>query len=144
MLRPEFAALRVPVSHAVVVRSVRVMFAQPNRLPPAWYDAAADEFLRCFARREHRVAFVACARQIYLDEAFGLRGFWDKLPGLEPPAMFLWGARDRLVPASFARHVADALPSARTVVLADCGHVPQFEQPDRTAALCREFLARIE
>jgi pimeloyl-ACP methyl ester carboxylesterase len=143
LLRPELAALRIPVSHAFVVRSVKLMFSRSDRLPSAWYDAAADEFVRCFARRDHRVAFFACARQIYLDEAFGLRGFWDRLPSLEPPALFLWGDRDRLVPASFARHVADALPSATSLVLEDCGHVPQFELPEQTAQLCRDFLAAL-
>lgn len=141
LLRPELAALRVPMSHALLVRSVRLMFAKPDRLPASWYDAAADEFIRVFADRAHRVAFFACARQIYLEDAFGLQGFWNKLPALEPPALFLWGAADRLVPAPFARHVADALPSATSLVLPDCGHVPQFEHPAETARLCREFLA---
>lgn len=143
LLRPELASLRVPVSHAFVVRSVKLMFSDPSRLPEAWYDAAADEFVRCFADRDHRVAFFACARQIYLDEAFGLQGFWDKLPSLEPPALFVWGENDRLVPASFAHHVADALPSASSVVMPDSGHVPQFEHPAQTARLCREFLAEL-
>ena len=53
----------------------------------------------------------------------------------------MWGARDRLVPAAFARHVERLLPAARSVVLDDCGHVPQFELPGPTHALVREFLA---
>jgi pimeloyl-ACP methyl ester carboxylesterase len=35
-----------------------------------------------------------------------------------------------------------ALPQAQSVVLADCGHVPQFEHPDETLDLIRGFLAR--
>jgi pimeloyl-ACP methyl ester carboxylesterase len=142
LLRPEMARLPIKASHGLVVRAVQAMFSRPDRLPDAWYDAAADEFVRCFSDREHRVAFFACARQIYLDEAFGLHGFWDTLPSLAPPAMFLWGENDRLVPASFARHVAEALPDATSIVLADCGHVPQFELPGETARLVREFLAK--
>jgi pimeloyl-ACP methyl ester carboxylesterase len=141
LLRPELARVPIKVSHGVVVRAVRAMFSQPDRLPRPWYDAAADEFVRCFARRDHRVAFFACARQIYLDEAFGLQGFWDTLPSLQPPALFIWGRNDRLVPASFSGHVAAALPGATSVVLDDCGHVPQFELPEETARLVRAFLA---
>jgi len=89
------------------------------------------------------VAFFACARQIYLEEAHGRRGFWDRLPGLLPPALFVWGDRDRLVPASFAHHVADALPSTGSVVLEDSGHVPQFEHPELTMALLRGFLSEL-
>lgn len=144
LLRPELARLPLPVPHRLVVSTVRQMFAEPDRLPDAWYDAAADEFLRCLAQRDHRVAFLAASRQIYLDEAFGLRGFWDRLPSLAPPALFLWGDRDRLVPPRFAAHVADALPSAGSVVIESCGHVPQFEQPDGTALLTRSFLATLD
>jgi pimeloyl-ACP methyl ester carboxylesterase len=53
----------------------------------------------------------------------------------------VWGDRDRLVPAGFARHVVDALPDTTSVVLPDCGHVPQFEHPELTMRLVREFLA---
>ena len=74
------------------------------------------------------------------EEAFGAQGFWDRLPHLAPPALFLWGREDRLVPAGFARHVESCLPEATSVILEDCGHVPQFEHPEITMRLVREFL----
>nr|MDP9102123.1 alpha/beta fold hydrolase [Actinomycetota bacterium] len=140
LTRPELARLPMVLPHRLVVEAVRTMFSNPDRLPRAWYDAAADESQRVMRSRAHRVAFFACARQIYLEEAYGRTGFWDRLPGLLPPALFVWGERDRLVPASFARHVADALPGASSVVLPDCGHVPQFELPERTHEVIRGFL----
>jgi pimeloyl-ACP methyl ester carboxylesterase len=141
LLRPELANLPVPLSHGVVVEAVRGMFSDPDRLPKPWYDAAADECVRVFRSRAHRVAFFAVARQIFVEDAFGRNGFWDRLPNLEPKALFVWGDRDRLVPSSFARHVADALPEAGSVVLEDSGHVPQFEHPVETMALVRGFLS---
>jgi pimeloyl-ACP methyl ester carboxylesterase len=141
LMRPELAALPVPLNHRLAVEGIRSMFSVPDRLPRAWYDAGADEALRVFASRSHRVAFFAAARQIFLDEAHGQRGFWDRLPQLVPPALFVWGDRDRLVPASFAKHVANALPEATSVVMEDCGHVPQFEHPEQTSQLVRRFLA---
>lgn len=141
LLRPELAALPLRTSHRFVVEAVRSMFSVPDRLAPAWYDAAADEFLRVFADRAHRIAFFAVARQIYLEQAYGESGFWTRLPRLSIPATFVWGERDRLVPASYARHVEQCLPHARSVVLADCGHVPQFELPKETAELVRAGLA---
>ena len=137
------ARLPLPVNHALVVESIRGMMSVPDRLPQPWYDAAADEALRVFRSPAHRMAFFACARQIYLEDAYGRHGFWDRLPGLLPPALFLWGDRDRLVPSSFARHVADCLPEAGSVVLEDCGHVPQFEHPELTNALLRGFLEHV-
>jgi pimeloyl-ACP methyl ester carboxylesterase len=116
------------------------MFARPERLRMQWYDAAVDEFMRVFAHARGRMAFFSAARQIYLEEAHGEAGFWERLPALERPALFLWGERDPLVPARFAPHVESALPGVRSVVIEDCGHVPQFEHPERTHALMREFL----
>lgn len=140
LLRPELATLPVRLSHALVVDAIRSMFSVPDRLAPAWYDGAADEFLRVFHTLAGRLAFFSSARQIYLDQAYGERGFWSRLPRLAPPALFVWGQRDRLVPASYARHVVRAVPAARSVVLADCGHVPQFELPEATVSLIRESL----
>ncbi len=133
----------MPTSHRLVVEGIRVMFSDPDRLPRAWYDAAADEAVRVLRSRAHRVAFFSAARQIYLEDAYGKNGFWHRLPGLLPPALFVWGDRDRLVPSSFARHVADSLPTAGQVVLEDCGHVPQFEHPDETMAMLRGFLEHL-
>lgn len=143
LLRPELARLPLPISHRMVVEFVRVMLSDPDRLPQPWYDAAADECRRVLGSAKHRYALVACARQIVLEEAHGRHGFWDRLPGLTPPSLFVWGDRDRLVPSSFARHVTDALPDTTSVVMEDCGHVPQFEHPAETMRLVRAFLTAL-
>jgi pimeloyl-ACP methyl ester carboxylesterase/putative sterol carrier protein len=140
LARPELAALPLPMTRGVARVTLRRMFAQPERLTAQSYDAAAGEFVRVYKRAAYRVAFFSAMREIYLDDAFGKEGFWRRLPSLEIPALFVWGERDRLVPVGFARHVAEALPHATTVVLPDCGHVPQFELPDQTHGLIRDFL----
>jgi pimeloyl-ACP methyl ester carboxylesterase len=94
-----------------------------------------------FSSPRGRIAFFSAARQIYLEEPYGEAGFWDRIKGLSRPALFVWGDRDRLVPAGFARHVERAVPDAHSILLQDCGHVPQFEHPERTHAAIREFLA---
>jgi len=88
----------------------------------------------------HRRAFFSALRQIYLEEAFGADGVWDRLPMMSTPALFVWGDRDRLVPASLERHVVDAVPHAQSVVMHDCGHVPQFEHPQQTSEVTRAFI----
>lgn len=143
LLRPEAAALPLPMTRGMARLTLRRMFAQPARLTAQSYDAAAGEFVRVYKRRAYRIAFFASLRQIYLDDAFGDEGFWKRLPSLHTPALFLWGDSDRLVPAGFARHVAEAVPHATSIVLADCGHVPQFELPERTHAEVRAFLGTL-
>jgi pimeloyl-ACP methyl ester carboxylesterase len=141
LVQPGAMLLPFPTPHRAVVMSIRSIFAEPDRLPDAWYDSAADEHLRVMRHYRHRRAFYSAMREIYLDAAYGEDGFWDRLPSLEVPSLFIWGDRDWLVPASFSHYVTDALPQMQSVVLEDCGHVPQFEQPDETAALVRGFLS---
>jgi pimeloyl-ACP methyl ester carboxylesterase len=141
MLRPELAAFPHMLRADGVRSRFRRMFSNPERLDPSVGDIAADEFLRTYRSRAARIAFYAAARQIYIEEPDGPKGFWTRLEGLEPPALFIWGSDDPIVPSRFSHHVAVALPSAAQVVLPDCGHVPQIELPERTHALIREFLA---
>jgi pimeloyl-ACP methyl ester carboxylesterase len=89
----------------------------------------------------HRRAALSALFNIYTEEAFGDTGFWGRLPNLRTPALFLWGSEDRLVPAGFARHVSEAMPTAESVVIPHCGHVPQLELPALTMQLVREFLS---
>jgi pimeloyl-ACP methyl ester carboxylesterase len=137
----EIVALPVRIPRRMAMRGVRALFADQSRLPDAWYEAAIDEFVRVFSIRANRLAIFSALRHVYIDEPFGESGFWDRLPSLTPPALFLWGEKDLLVPPGFARWVEEALPSAESVVLEDCGHVPQFEHPERTAELTRNFIA---
>jgi pimeloyl-ACP methyl ester carboxylesterase/putative sterol carrier protein len=141
LLRPELAAIPHPLREATVRDQFWDLFAQPERLDPAAADIAVDEFCRIYRSRAARVAFFAAARNIYLDEPHGERGFYARLRDLEPPALFIWGEADRVIPPAFAKHVRAALPRAKQIVLADCGHVPQVELPERTNILIREHLA---
>ncbi len=104
-----------------------------------WSAAGVDEFLRSYLTASGRYAFYESARNIYLDEPDGEDGFWNRLGGMAPQTMFVWGLRDNLVPIGFRKHVERALPAARHLEL-DCGHVPQLEAPERTHAAIREFL----
>jgi pimeloyl-ACP methyl ester carboxylesterase len=141
LLRPELAAIPHPLRRATVHEQLSGLFAHPERLDPVAAEIAVDEFCRAYRSRAARVAFFAAARNIYLDEPNGDDGLYARLAGLRPPALFVWGERDRIIPPGFARHVARALPEARQEVLADCGHVPQVELPERTNDLVRAAIA---
>jgi pimeloyl-ACP methyl ester carboxylesterase len=142
-IRPELAAIPHPLRVGRVREHLHALFAQPERLDPAIADVAAEEFCRVYRSRAARVAFFAAARNIYLDRPHGENGLWTRLGALRPPALFVWGERDRLVPPAFSRHVAEALPDARQLVLDDCGHVPQVELPEATNGLIREQIEAV-
>lgn len=142
--RPELSLLphRIPVP--ILSGNFWNMFARPERLDPAVADISVEEFQRIYGSPRARLAFVSAARSVYLDEPFGKNGFWSRLTQLEPPALFIWGTDDRLVPVAFARRVREALPEARVEVLPDCGHVPQVELPEQTNKLILGFLKEID
>jgi pimeloyl-ACP methyl ester carboxylesterase len=103
-----------------------------------WTSAGIDEFLRSYLTPSGRAAFYAAARNIYLEEPHGKNGFWTRLPDLSVASLFIWGKADAIVPAAFAHHVKDAVPSAKHLFL-NCGHVPQLEQPRRTHEAIERF-----
>jgi pimeloyl-ACP methyl ester carboxylesterase len=105
-----------------------------------WSAAGVDEFLRSYLTPRGRVAFYEAARNIYLDEPLGERGFWSRLAQMAPRTLFIWGRHDQLVPVGFRKHVERALPAAGHLEL-DCGHVPQLEAPKQTHDAIREFFA---
>jgi pimeloyl-ACP methyl ester carboxylesterase len=138
-VRPELGLLQVSPRRIVEPICQRLLPGMRD----GWAAAGIDEFLRAYLTPRGRAAFYAAARQIYLEAPEGDRGFWPRLRTLEPPALFVWGREDRLVPLAFARHVAEALPAAEHLEL-DCGHVPQVERPRETHAAVKAFLAASE
>ena len=135
LLRPELGLLQV-APRPVVEQVMRRLVPTASE---GWTAAGVDEFLRAYLTPRGRAAFYAAARNIYLDEPGGQDGFWARLEGLAPDALFVWGKRDSIVPISFMRHVERALPAGRHVEL-DCGHVPQLERPRETHAAMLDFL----
>lgn len=56
------------------------------------------------------------------------------------PALVIWGRNDAWLPSANAERLAHDLHGARSVVIDDCGHMPQEERPAQVAALVREFV----
>ncbi|GAB3468418.1 alpha/beta fold hydrolase [Actinophytocola sediminis] len=56
------------------------------------------------------------------------------------PVQLVRGEHDALVPADTWRALADQIPGARTVTIADSGHYPQIERPAEFGAAVLEFL----
>ncbi len=140
LLPPELAAMPLPVGERQALAAVRSLFAAPDRMPAEWFEAAAAEFARVWRMPGARIAFFSSLREIYLEEPHGESGYWKRLSRMDRPALMLWGERDPLVPLAHARAVSRALPHATSLILKDCGHVPQYELPELTNRLLTRFL----
>jgi pimeloyl-ACP methyl ester carboxylesterase len=56
------------------------------------------------------------------------------------PCLVVWGARDRILPASTGRTLASKIPDGPFVALEAVGHCPMIETPDQFAGLLTDFL----
>jgi pimeloyl-ACP methyl ester carboxylesterase len=56
------------------------------------------------------------------------------------PTLVLTGDEDQTVPNSLSVEMANGIPGARLVILPNCGHLPQPEQPEATANALVEWL----
>jgi len=144
VLRPELGLLPHSLGRARVQQQFWSMFADRDAVDPSLGDIVADEFERIYRTAGARLAFLASARAIYLEEPFGAGGFYPRLAELAPPALFVWSSHDRLVPAGFRRHVEQWLPGAEQIVIQSCGHAPQVERPEHVNGLVERFLARVD
>jgi len=82
----------------------------------------------------------ALAQGLQLLREEDLRG---PLPDIRPPALWLFGERDTLVPAAAAERVALLMPEARVQVLPGAAHAPWLSHGSQTATAVIEFLDTI-
>lgn len=57
------------------------------------------------------------------------------------PTLVLGGLQDALLPPALSEEIAAAIPGARLVLLDDCGHCANLEQPAAVNAALRDWLA---
>jgi pimeloyl-ACP methyl ester carboxylesterase len=65
------------------------------------------------------------------------------LSGIRQPALVIVGREDALTPVKEMRALAERMPAARFVEIADAGHMAPLENPEAVNAAIREFLAAV-
>jgi pimeloyl-ACP methyl ester carboxylesterase len=63
----------------------------------------------------------------------------DLLPDIAVPTLLIWGELDARSPLSVARQFERAIADTKLVVIPECGHVSNLEQPAQFNAAVREF-----
>lgn len=114
----------------LVESSVRNVYGDPARVTPE----LVDRYYELTLREGNRAALAHRLQQ-------GYTGPVERLREIRQPTLILWGGRDRLVPLAMGQRFARDIAGSRLVVFDDLGHVPHEEDPVRTAAAVRGFLA---
>ena len=125
---------------ARVVEMLRLVGVDPDALP----SEVIDRSVTLLDEREDVEgmdrAFLAAARslvRILVDP----RRYRRAMASISVPVLLVHGDRDRLVPVAAARDIARRHPSWRYLELADVGHVPQLQVPERLAEDVLSWLA---
>jgi pimeloyl-ACP methyl ester carboxylesterase len=62
------------------------------------------------------------------------------LAWIKCPTLVLTGDEDNTIPNSMSTEMANGIPRAKLTIIANCGHLPQLEQPEATANALVEWL----
>jgi pimeloyl-ACP methyl ester carboxylesterase len=62
------------------------------------------------------------------------------LPRLQRPTLVVWGREDAMAPLECGTLYQQGITGSRLVVLEECGHYPQLEQPQAFAQTVLDFL----
>lgn len=70
-------------------------------------------------------------------------GLTARLKQVQTPTLVAWGESDRIATPAYGQAYASAFGNGRFAAIAEAGHMPQIEQPQRLLALVREFDASL-
>lgn len=111
---------------------LRRAWHDPDRIPSETREAYRDPF----HLRGWDEAMLALARSNHpLDLP-------EHLNELTQPTLVITGDDDRIVPTKQTVRLAGELPHAELVVIPDCGHIPQEEQPEDCFQALERFVSR--
>jgi haloalkane dehalogenase len=100
-------------------------------------ERAVDEYWKAFSTPEGRRGMLELYRSFDFDE---LKPYQERLAALEVPTLILWGARDEYLPRDYASRFANAIPSAKLVLLESTRHFLFEDEPERCAEEVVDFL----
>jgi pimeloyl-ACP methyl ester carboxylesterase len=119
------------LTRALVRQGLASVVGDPARIT----NAQVERYYRLTLRAGNRAALVQRLRSVSPGQGV------ERIEGLGQPTLVLWGGRDRLIPPEVGERVAASISGSRLVRFDDLGHIPHEEDPARTVAVVRDFLA---
>jgi len=99
------------------------------------------------ARTELDAMYADCDADLFLRHQNALncrRDNRDVLPTISCPALVLGSRQDALTPPAMQQAMAEVIPMARLVILAECGHLSPLGRPDAVAETFATWLLGLE
>jgi pimeloyl-ACP methyl ester carboxylesterase len=111
----------------------KLLYHDPARMTPDLAKLAEGELATVFRNRE------ALALLVWEPWMHNPK-LTHRLHRVAAPALFVRGASDGVISADYLEGYAKLLPNARTLTIADAGHLPHLEQPEALTAAINTFL----
>jgi pimeloyl-ACP methyl ester carboxylesterase len=122
------------VSHTLprglVEQGLRNVYGVPSKVTPELVDRSRELTQRAGNRR----ALIERGRQ------WRPTTIAHRVAELKLPTLIIWGGQDRLIPPDTAERFHHDIAGSTLAIFDDLGHVPQEEDPVRTAAAVKQFL----
>lgn len=67
--------------------------------------------------------------------------FHDRLPKITQRTLVIWGENDKVTSPEIGREFHTLIPNSEFHLLAECGHVPPHEQPEKCLRIMQDFLS---
>jgi pimeloyl-ACP methyl ester carboxylesterase len=133
---PVIASSWVSGQVEAVGRTLARMGWRPSRdVTQAWHGFTS------LADADTRRAFLATTRSV-IDPGGQTVTAHGHLPmGVEIPTLVVWGTRDRMIPSWHATTAQHVIAGSRVELFDGAGHFPHLDEPERFAALLRDFMA---
>lgn len=137
---PEGASAREPL--IVAARSGRFGDVIGAELNPAWL---APGPARLDVAAAVRAMALTLGAEAYVSQARALQRRPDHqrtLRTIAVPALVIGGEEDGKLPVKRHQFLSEFIPRARLEIVADAGHLPMMEQPDRVSEILRDWLGK--
>lgn len=113
----------------LIGKSLREVYFDDDLVTPELKQRYSD----LIRRKGNRLAFVKKVAGVELGAEADL---WK----IDVPVLIQWGREDLWIPIELADIFVNNIPDNELIVYENCGHVPQEELPERSAADAMEFL----
>ena len=70
------------------------------------------------------------------------RGLPKRAHRIGAPTLLVWGDSDKIVPPEYGNAFQDLIAGSELQVIENCGHLPQYEQPEAFVSAVSAFMGR--
>jgi len=146
---PDESLKKPPLAFQILMSRPGRWYLQRGETVPITAGALKADFhdpalaTRPFVERWVEVQRAPGHRRILMSMQFGsAMATRDKLSKIAVPTLILHGRDDHIIAPAAADKFKDAIPGSELVLYPDAGHLPQWEQPERTATDIGSFVDR--